>query len=439
MAERATIFQTVQIGVQAVPGTGVAANKKLGSLSIEPGVSIETTKFRPAGSKYPALVIPQKEYVKANLSGMQTYTELIYPLASVLNYAAPAQQGGTAAYKWTFAPKTAAADTVKQFTVEQGSAVRAHKFIDGLVTALSLNFSRGGCELSGEMIGAALEDNIHLSTNATYTLTAAATPPSSGTFTLTFVGQTTAAIQYNATPAQVQAALEALSTIGTGNVLVTATVAEGAGTLAVAANVYTVEFIGTLAQGARTLTGTFTSLTPSGSIALAAGVVGAAPTELELVPVLATQIDIYLADSAAGLDAADPLERAISASWSISGRFGPVFPLATASGTGFATTVETEPDLAATLKMEADAEGMALLTNMRQGSTKFMRIKAVGDTIEDAYKYKLQIDIAVKVANVSEFSDEEGLFAIEWTFAGVHDGTWTKATQIEIINKLTAL
>lgn len=48
------------------------------------------------------------------------------------------------------------------------------------------------------------------------TVTTAATP--SGTFTLTFNGQTTAPIAYNATAAAVDTALEALSSIGAGNV-----------------------------------------------------------------------------------------------------------------------------------------------------------------------------------------------------------------------------
>ncbi len=44
--------------------------------------------------------------------------------------------------------------------------------------------------------------------------------PTGGTFVLVFAGQVTAAIAYNATSATVQAALEALSTIGAGNVAV---------------------------------------------------------------------------------------------------------------------------------------------------------------------------------------------------------------------------
>lgn len=42
--------------------------------------------------------------------------------------------------------------------------------------------------------------------------------PTGGTYTLTYSGQTTAAIPYNATAAQVRTALEALSNIGAGNV-----------------------------------------------------------------------------------------------------------------------------------------------------------------------------------------------------------------------------
>lgn len=47
--------------------------------------------------------------------------------------------------------------------------------------------------------------------------------PTGGSFQITYAGQTTAAIPFNATPAAVQAALGALSNVGAGNVLVTGT------------------------------------------------------------------------------------------------------------------------------------------------------------------------------------------------------------------------
>jgi hypothetical protein len=49
----------------------------------------------------------------------------------------------------------------------------------------------------------------------------------SGTFTLTFSGQTTSAIAWNASAATVQSALEALSNIGTGDVAVVQTQSQG--------------------------------------------------------------------------------------------------------------------------------------------------------------------------------------------------------------------
>lgn len=60
----------------------------------------------------------------------------------------------------------------------------------------------------------------------TVTITGA---PTGGTFTLTFDGQTTAAIAYDATAAAVQSALEALTSVGTGNVLCAGGPLPGAG------------------------------------------------------------------------------------------------------------------------------------------------------------------------------------------------------------------
>ncbi len=67
--------------------------------------------------------------------------------------------------------------------------------------------------------------------------------PTGGTFTLAFGGQTTAAIPFNATAAQVQAALVALSSVGAGNVLCAGGALPGAAV--------TVTFQGTLGSAAQ--------------------------------------------------------------------------------------------------------------------------------------------------------------------------------------------
>ena len=77
--------------------------------------------------------------------------------------------------------------------------------------------------------------------------------PSGGTFTLSYRGATTATIAYNAANTAVDSALEALSTIGTGNVTVTGS----------AGGPYTVTGLEFL------LTGSGTGLTPSGTVTVA--------------------------------------------------------------------------------------------------------------------------------------------------------------------------
>jgi hypothetical protein len=433
MTERASIFQNAQIGVETVPGTAVLATKQLSSLMISMGMKFDVKKYRPSGYRFPTIVVPNKEWVEHKLSGPVTYNEMVYLLSSLIKTVTPT--GGGTEKTWTFSPTTKKEDAHKTFTLEQGDIYRAHRVTNFLVTALTLNFSRDECTLDGTAISKALEDDIHVSTDAKYTLTANATPPTSGTFTLTMGGQTTSGIQYNATAAAVQTALEALSTIGAGNVIVTRTT--GTSTLAQANAVYTIEFVADLGQQAITLTGVFTSLTASGSIALASSQVGAAPTEIAPKPVLPTHICVYMADTQAGLDVANAMTRVLSASFSLADMYAALWAL-NRNVTSFAATVPTEPTLGLKLKVEADDEGMTPLTTLRAGQTKFFRIEAIGDTISSA-PYELGIDFAAKAEAPSEFSDEDGVFALEWSFTGVHDATWGKATELTVVTDVTSL
>ena len=77
--------------------------------------------------------------------------------------------------------------------------------------------------------------------------------PTGGTFTLS-AGTATSALPYNATPAQVQAALEALASVGAGNVVVTGTSISDASGL-------DVTWIGTLQGTTKALTAPSPSLT----------------------------------------------------------------------------------------------------------------------------------------------------------------------------------
>ena len=328
MAERSSLNQNVQIGVETTPGTAVAATKRLQSIGIEPSITVEKDNFRPIGSKFNALSTLGKEWAEAAITGRATYTELQYVLSSVVNTpVTSAPEAG--ATQWVFTPSTRADDVPKTFTVEHGSNVRADRFSYGLVTEVGLSFSRDAIEVSGSMMARAIEDGI----------------------TMTAVG------------------------------------------------------------------------------------VDALP----LIPVLPTQVSVYLDDDAASLGTTK-LTRLISGEFSLGSRFGPVWVL-DAANPSFVNHIETEPDLSATLLMQADTQGMGLLTPLRTGDTKFLRIEAIGGTVDGATAepYRLTIDLAGKISDTGGFSDSDGVYAIEFSLIGVHDATWDKAMQITLVNDQTAL
>ncbi|AZF90300.1 MAG: tail protein [Phage 5P_3] len=432
MTERSAIHQTVQIGVETTHGTRPAggANKRLLATSITPAIQKSNEPFRPRGYKYPTVVVPGREHVEAGIEGIGAYNDLTYLLASLLGAPTSVQQGGTAAYKHTFSPDSNDVDAVKSFYVEEGGDVRAHAFAYGLVTELGLNISREAVELSGAMIGQLLSDDIEMGINEVQTLTITGSP-TGGTFTISYSGQTTTAIAYNATAAQVQAALEALSNIAPGDVVCTG------GPLPATAIV--IEFAGTLARtnvAAMTTTDSFTGgSTPASAIAQT--VAGGEATEIDEAPILPEDISIYMDDTAAALGTT-LLTRVLTCNWSLSGRHGPVWPI-NAANASFATHVETEPEGTVEMTMEADAVGMGLLTPLRSGAKKFVRIQAVGPEIDTGYCYTLTLDLCLVVTEPGEFSDEDGVYAISPTFRVAHDKTWGKAMQVELTNIIVSV
>lgn len=438
--ERASVLSRTQLGPEVTPGTAVAATKRLGSTSFDIQPAGNINKFGPVGEKFDTLVAMGKEWSAISFNGEGSYADLSYLLAGVIRSVTPAQQGGSAAYLWSFQPRSAQQDIVQTYTLEKGEVSqggRASRTKYGLLNSISMEWSRERVAVSGGGLAQLEEDDVALSTSATYTLTAGGSPPTAGTFTLTYSGQTTAAIAFDATPAAVQAALELLSTIGSGNVSVAATVATGTGKLDTAANVYTVTFKRALAAAAQTLTGTFTTLTASGTIAIAAGTVGAAPTLIAPVPILGNQIDIWM-DTAYGSLGTTKLTRAFKGKFDYANRFGTIWPLNTAESS-FAGHVELKPEASLSLSLMADDVGQALLTTMRDGSTKFFKIRMRGALIASTYYYETILNVAAKISDVIAHKDDEGIFQNDVMFTPINDADLGYPFLWTVQNTLTAL
>jgi hypothetical protein len=327
MAERTTITQTIQLGVEVSEGSAVAADHLLGAISIMPSLQAETNEFKAQGYKYANLVIPGKEWVEASLEGVGNYDELVYFLASLIGTPVITTVD-TTGKKHVFTPSSTAADTIKSFTIEQGSAVRAHSFSGAVVSELGMEFTRDAIEVSGAMIGKAFLDGV-------------------------------------------------------------------------------------------TMTST--------------------PTAIAMQPMLPATVNVYLDTTAAGLGTTK-LTRALAVGWNLSDRFGPLWTLNSAVS-GYAARIETNPTAEGHLMVEADSTGMGLLTLLRAGTSRFLRIEVIDTALIGAGPavYKAWFDFAIKFNAWTEFTDEDGVYAVDVPYTITHDPTWGKALQITITGSIAAI
>lgn len=168
------------------------------------------------------------------------------------------------------------------------------------------------------------------------------------------------------------------------------------------------------------------------------------PTAIALAPVVGKHVNIYL-DSTSGALGTTQLLKVLQADFMMDGIYGPFWPINRANA-GFTSHVDLKPKTILKLKLEADATGMGLLTNLQVGSTMFLRVQALGTVAIAAdgasstnIYHTFQHDMAIKIGKPTPFSDDSGIFAIEWECLVVEDPTWGKAHTLTVTNLLTAL
>lgn len=171
MATRASVAQRTQVGLEATPGTAIAATKVLQSLTVELSPEVDSQAFRPRGGKYATVVAANRESSTGSLEGVPTYDEVVYPLAGVFGRPespVSVMNGATAsgAFLWTFDTANYVADEPATFTVEQGDATLAERATFATFTDFGLSFSRDEVGVSGEVIATALERGLALTTGA---------------------------------------------------------------------------------------------------------------------------------------------------------------------------------------------------------------------------------------------------------------------------------
>lgn len=449
--ERSSVFQAIKLAPEAVPGTAPASGyKKLTAMGLTPTINPTVNSFRPAGQKYTTVTALNREDTTWSLDGLPTYTEIVYPLSSVLTEALITAAGGTTSAAagsrvmgadgthWFFKPSAVDADAPVSFTVYKGSVVAAERSSFVRLNDFTLTMNRNDTTLGGGAMGRALEKGQHMPGNEVQQLAVNAT---SGTYTLTYAGQTTTAIAFDATDQVLLAALEALSNIAVGALRVTQTVN------ASPAFTYTVEFGGSLGEtDVAAMTSTATGLLGGTATATITEITaGSAISDISLVPILPTDICIYAFATApssisdtSGEIAANKLTDVMEVGFNMGSRFGAYYTLDCAQDS-FNTMVETPPTLQLTTRMQANSEGLAYLDTLRNGGTVFFRVKAVGQTIATAEEYEFTMDFAGKVTAASDLSDSDGVYAVTWTWDGVPVLAGGGPLEVAVVNDVTSL
>jgi hypothetical protein len=425
MSQRAEVLELLQIGVESTFGTAVAASKKILSLKADIDPTIPIEEIRGQGYKSPVGVVVGKEMSAINLSGPAAYNDLVY--------------------------------------------------------LLTTGFCQGVNSTPNKL--------------GVFTVTITGSP-TGGNFTLTFDGQTTGNIAYNAAASAVQSALVALSSVGTGNVSVAGS---GGGP-------YTVTFQGDLANTELSLTGsgagltggttpgvtiaavaaasaeawtfqpdaadadTFDSLTfekgsslgasqvagcrldeidltftPEKTVELKAKMVGksttdgitmtGAPTEIAFKPISPRDVDVYFADTLAGILSGQivPLET----KFSLKNRFTPVYGLDSAESS-FGDFVERALECTAQITVEMDTDAEGYMTKLRDGSTKYLLILARGETMATGEPYRLAITLPCKFTKSARNAKSDvhcGVFDL----VGVYDATAGYSVKVVVWSDLASL
>lgn len=321
MADRAKVGENTQIGLEATPGTAVAAPTNLRSMSVMMRMPGSADLFRPDGHKFNALAEQNMEWSSFEIDGKPTYTEICWPLAMMFGNPAPVASGDAVQTR-TYEMLDTTILTPKTATIEKGGSVRAQEIAYALMTDFGLEISRSNASrLTGAGIGRLFTDGITMTAD---------------------------------------------------------------------------------------------------------------PEDVPLVPIMGKHWDVYIDSAAAGLGTTKML-RAFRVAPSITGVFGPLWAINSANAS-FAAHVDLAPTTGLRLVLEADAAGMAYLTQFRAGTKIFLRAEATGPIIDTAIPYSFTFDVALLVKSMVPDEEEAGVTIVTYETEFVKDDTWGKALQIVVVN-----
>jgi len=149
---RPIVNRVVQVGVETVPGTPVPANKSLPLTSIELQRELTVKQYRALGFKGQTAFKVTQDYSSGTMSGPFNYTEIVYPLATMVQPVITTPTNGVLTRDWLFTVKAQGADTFKTLTIQEGDGDAASQTAQSIFTQLGLDIKEDEAVLSGKIL-----------------------------------------------------------------------------------------------------------------------------------------------------------------------------------------------------------------------------------------------------------------------------------------------
>jgi hypothetical protein len=150
---RGTVNRQVQVGVETTPGTAVAANKVLPSMSMTITPQTRTKEIRSQGFKPVTDLQQLGGFSEIALTGPLNYTEIIYILNMIVTGVITTPGGGTTSRQHTFSPTAQGTDAFKTLTVQEGDSTAATQAAGTFLKDWGFSAADGGVDITGTLNG----------------------------------------------------------------------------------------------------------------------------------------------------------------------------------------------------------------------------------------------------------------------------------------------
>lgn len=411
--------------------TESVVDTKLNALRVAVHPMLDIELWASQGDAVPAMGVVNDNYSELTCTGKLSFSDVTYPLCSIFGLQAPTLLGGIA-YQWQFPWDGTEVVSPQSYSITYGDVNRARRIPGIIFNTLAFSIARdGNLEMTSNAFGKAMERGVvSYPRESVFTLTISA---SGGTYTITWAGQTTSALAYNANAAAILAALVALSNVAVGDLAVTGT------------GPWTITPSKTGAFEATNVTATMNagSLT-GGSGTLVEAQEGGPINSVAAVPMFPLMFDVYMDDAWEDLGETQ-IGSIYNLDTGIGERFSRVRPVDSSLDSD--GIVEAEGDTSGQphtfgFTVAADATGEALIDDAENGTVKFFRIEANGatDSIDSGHAYLFRWDFAYLIGEVGEYgSVQGGVHSIPFTGRFAKDQVTGNCSLITLNNKLAGL